>query len=274
MSMRFIEILLVTTFATGMIVLINRLFLRPHRNFSLLPSGPLAKPASEPWWIATSQFLFPVLLMVLLLRAFVAEPFKIPSGSMKPTLLEGDHILVTKFNYGLKIPFFQTTLLKTGAPQRGEVIVFRHSQEIDMIKRVVGIPGDRILYQDNILYINGKPMPQQFLHEQVDAEVGQTRLWPVRLHQEQLDGVSHQIFIRAARPDAPLPPYQYNGVKVPEQSYFVMGDNRNNSHDSRYWGFVSEKDIIGKALAVYLSWDSHRPLWDCVRWRRAGQLIH
>ncbi|HID48172.1 MAG TPA: signal peptidase I [Chromatiales bacterium] len=191
-----------------------------------------------------ARFLFPVVLVVLVLRSFVAEPFRIPSGSMLPTLEVGDFILVNKFTYGIRLPVLNTEILDLGAPQRGDVIVFRYPENpsIDYIKRVVGVPGDEIAYYNKVLYINGKQAKQE-------PKMPYQPAFPnLKRFREQLDGVEHDILVNVMYPAGDFI------VTVPPDSYFVMGDNRDNSRDSRYWGFVPEQNLVGKAMLIWMNW--------------------
>ena len=218
---------------------------------------------AQPWWLDWTAGLFPVILIVFLLRSFVFEPFKIPSGSMIPTLLVGDLILVNKFTYGLRLPVANTRLTEGQAVQRGDVVVFRYPPKpsVDYIKRVIGLPGDEVSYLNKRLTINGKEVPETALTDFFD----ESTMEYFKQFDEQLGERHHKIIIdqrRAAfigNPDAF--PYRDNcrysieGVtcKVPEGHYFMMGDNRDNSLDSRYWGFVPEGNIIGRAFFVWMN---------------------
>lgn len=273
--MRFNEILLIVTLLTGLIWLLDSLFFRPRRIMLVLP-GKRGADTQEPWWVEYSRSFFPILLIVLILRAFILEPFRIPSGSMRPTLVEGDFILVNKFDYGLRVPFVNNVLIPLGTPKRGDVVVFRHvknGESIDMIKRVVGLPGDHIQYKDKMIYVNDKPMKQEFLGENLDKDVNQDLGWRVRYLKETLDGINHDIYVHSdSEMSRRLP---FTDVIVPPNQYFMMGDNRDNSDDSRSWGFVDNKEILGKALTIWFSWDSNpKGLVDCVkhciRWGRIG----
>jgi len=275
--MRFNEILLIVTILTGLIWLVDSLFFRPRRIMLVLP-GKRAKDTMEPWWVEYSRAFFPILLIVLILRAFILEPFRIPSGSMRPTLLEGDFILVNKFDYGLRLPFTNTVVIPTGLPKRGDVVVFRHAkngESLDMIKRVIGLPGDHIQYKDNTVYVNDKPMKQEFSGEKQDKDVSQEQGQQVRAFKETLDDINHDIYVHAGS----MPrQYPYQDVTVPPDEYFVMGDNRDNSDDSRFWGFVDNKDLLGKAVIIWFSWDSSpRSFMDCIkyciRWDRIGNRL-
>lgn len=265
--MRFSEILLSATVVTGLIVLVDMLFFRKRRF------ATQGLSSSEPWYVEYSRSFFPVLLIVLILRSFLAEPFRIPSGSMHPTLWEGDFILVNKYQYGIRLPGVGTKLFSVSEPKRGDVVVFKHdtnSDSKDMIKRVVGLPGDHIEYKNNTIHINGEPVKQVFQADALDYNV-QGIAWPVRELVEHLGDKVHNIFVRV---DYTPPHYRFNDVVVPKGHYFVMGDNRDNSGDSRVWGFVKDEDLLGRAFSIWMSWDTLQPAWvDKIRWDRIATKI-
>jgi len=217
----------------------------------------------QPWWLDWTAGLFPVIAAVFLLRSFLFEPFKIPSGSMIPTLLIGDLILVNKFHYGVRLPVINTKLSDGTAPQRGDVMVFRYPPKpsLDYIKRVVGIPGDEVAYLNKRLTINGKVIETASVPEFFDED----SMRYMRQFEEKLADKPHRLLNDEDRP-AFVPaaddfPYRGNcrysveGVvcKVPLGHYFMMGDNRDNSLDSRFWGFVPDKNIVGKAVFVWMN---------------------
>ena len=217
----------------------------------------------QPWWLDWTAGLFPVILAVFVLRSFLFEPFKIPSGSMIPTLLIGDLILVNKFHYGLRLPVLNTKITEGNKPQRGDVMVFRYPPKpsLDYIKRVVGVPGDEVAYLNKTLTINGKPVPKTALPEFFDEDA---TLY-FKQFEEVLSDKRYRILNDDNRP-AFVPGaddfqfkqncrYSIEGVvcKVPEGHYFMMGDNRDNSLDSRYWGFVPDKNIVGKAFFIWMN---------------------
>ena len=217
----------------------------------------------QPWWLDWTAGLFPVILVVFLLRSFLFEPFKIPSGSMIPTLLVGDLILVNKFHYGVRLPVINKKIIDNHDPQRGDVMVFRYPIDpaMDYIKRVVGVPGDEVAYINKQLTINGKPATLQPLPDFYEED--SQRYIPQLA--EDLSGVSHNILNDRNRPPGVVPfdsfpgkencRYSPEGVtcKVPAGHYFMMGDNRDNSQDSRFWGFVPDQNIVGKAFVVWMN---------------------
>ncbi|KVZ17975.1 signal peptidase I [Burkholderia stagnalis] len=217
----------------------------------------------QPWWLEYTASFFPVILAVFVVRSFVVEPFKIPSGSMVPTLLVGDFILVNKFDYGLRMPVTNTKLTQGRALERGDVVVFRYPKDesVDYIKRVIGLPGDTVAYQDKQLTINGKPVPETALPDYFDDE----RQNYAKQFEESLDGRKNAILNNQAVPPFVMGAYDYpyrdnctynsRGVicKVPAGHYFMMGDNRDNSADSRYWGFVPDKNIVGRAFFIWMN---------------------
>ena len=221
------------------------------------------KILAQPWWLDWTAGLFPVILAVFVLRSFLFEPFKIPSGSMIPTLLVGDLILVNKFTYGLRLPVLNTRLTEGTPPKRGDVMVFRYPPKpsLDYIKRVIGVPGDEVAYLNKKLTINGQPVPTTRLPDYFDPDA----MRYFKQYQETLGGKTHRLLNDDDRP-AFIPgaddfPYKDNcrysveGVvcKVPEGHYFMMGDNRDNSLDSRYWGFVPDRNIVGKAFLIWMN---------------------
>ena len=217
----------------------------------------------QPWWLDWTAGLFPVILAVFLLRSFLFEPFKIPSGSMIPTLLVGDLILVNKYHYGIRLPVINKKIIPLNEPQRGDVVVFRYPVDprVDYIKRVVGVPGDEVAYINKRLTINGQPVPVQPLPDFYDED---SRRYAQHFS-EKLGNVEHQILNDKDRPafipgshDFPYSDqcsYTAEGVtcKVPAGHYFMMGDNRDNSQDSRYWGFVPDENIVGRAFFVWMN---------------------
>lgn len=246
MSINFPLILVLATAFTGLVWLLDYFLLRPRRHAAVAAAGDVSdqqneKLLAEPTVVEYSISFFPVFAIVLVLRSFLFEPFQIPTGSMIPTLEVGDFILVNKYTYGLRLPVIGTKIVAMDEPRNGEIMVFipPHQDEY-FIKRVVGIPGDRVRYQDKTLYINGKRQNQTFV----------AQIPPVNprylQYREKLGEVEHMIQRN---------PFRDTRVEewvIPEGHYFMMGDNRDQSSDSRYWGLVSEENIVGKAVAIWL----------------------
>ena len=218
----------------------------------------------QPWWLDWTAGMFPVIVAVFVLRSFLFEPFKIPSGSMIPTLLVGDLILVNKFEYGLRLPVINIKITQGHAPQRGDVMVFRYPPKpsLDYIKRVVGLPGDEVAYLNKRLTINGQAVSKTAMPSFLEEDSMQYRTE----FEEELGGKKHRLLNYEANPAGVFPElqgferqqactYSVEGVKckVPAGHYFMMGDNRDNSQDSRYWGFVPEENIVGKAFLIWMN---------------------
>ena len=282
MANTFSLLLIGATLLTGLVWLLDRFVLLPWRQRRVLKAesatgkaldaGTIETLMREPGWVEQCKGVFPVIAAVLVLRSFLFEPFQIPSGSMMPTLLVGDFILVQKFAYGVKEPLNNSTLLETGHPKRGDVVVFKYPEEptVDYIKRVVGLPGDRIIYRNKQLFI--QPACAGAQDCPAIAKVEQTFLSsgdfiqggvPLERYQEQLGNVSHRILKNPQQPDyVPMyfhqPGNEADEWVVPEGHYFAMGDNRDNSKDSRFWGFVPERNLVGKAVFIWISFEFER----------------
>ena len=260
MNFDFPTILVAATFFTGLAWAADSMLWAPRRRrkaAGLLQSGVPSESEQvttvlrEPTWVEYCKSFFPVILAVMLLRSFLVEPFRIPSGSMMPTLLVGDFILVNKFSYGIRLPVLNAKVIDIGAPQRGDVAVFRYPKDpsVDYIKRVVGVPGDRISYYNKVLQINGKPAAQVPAGIYVGRGSG-VNMSGASERIEQLGDLQHNILVM------PRTPGLEGEYIVPEGEYFVTGDNRDNSNDSRYWGPVPEKNLVGKAFRIWMNWDS------------------
>ena len=279
MANYFSILLVILTVATGLIWLLDSLLWAPARKEKLaggeaVAGGSSTGPQSElPWLVDTSQQIFPVIAFVLVLRSFLYEPFQIPSGSMMPTLLVGELILVEKYAYGLKDPVFRTKFLETGEPERGDVVVFKYPEDpnVDYIKRVVGLPGDTIVYQNKQVFIkpyceSGSDCPKQQPVPLEFKERGEfvQDMVPLLRYTEQLGDVTHDILRNPGRSIPASNFYTQPGTRsnewiVPEGQYFVLGDNRENSRDSRFWGFVPDDNLVGKAVAIWISFEFERP---------------
>ncbi len=274
MDLDFPALLVAGTFFTGLAWAIDALLLarqRRRKAEALITRG--AAPDSnqiittlkESTFVEYCKSFFPVLLAVLLLRSFLVEPFRIPSNSMMPTLLTGDFILVNKFTYGIRLPVLNTKVLEVGEAERGDVVVFRYPKDpsTDYIKRVVGLPGDRVGYYNKIIYINGEPVGQVPAGVYIGVGSG-ISMSGASQRQEQLGEVLHDILVM------PRTPGLEGEYVVGEDEYFVMGDNRDNSNDSRYWGPVPEANLVGKAFRVWMNWDGAN---GGVDWDRVGMKI-
>ena len=253
--MNFALILFSLMLFTGAFVVADALYFRKQRR----------KTDAEPWWIEYPKSFFPVILIVFLLRSFLVEPFKIPSGSMVPTLVVGDFILVNKFAYGIRLPLLNKKIINIGDPQRGDVMVFRYPEDpsLDYIKRVIGLPGDKVVYENKKLFINGVEQPRREISDYLNRE----RIQYSRRLIEKTGRVEHAILVEddapAAVPFTRRFPFRENcnynsaGVActVPPGHYFMMGDNRDNSADSRVWGFVPDQNIVGRAFFIWFNFD-------------------
>ena len=288
----FSAVLLAITVVTGIVWGFDTWVLRPQRAAAARAAGRDPAAIAEPGTVDYARSFFPVALVVLVLRSFVFEPFRIPSDSMMPTLLDGDFIIVNKYAYGLRLPVLNRKIVATGEPQRGDVVVFRYPLDpsTNFIKRLVGLPGDRVEVRDNRIVINGQPVTFS-----VAGKFNDGCYVNMSLAQEQLGAHAHQaIFCPVAIDRAPLlPACNRSGLRgyvcgdddapgflrtaawageVPAGHYLMMGDNRDNSDDGRSWGFVPEENLVGKATRIWFNWDPHRaggPLWG-----RIGTAIH
>ena len=288
----FALLLFLATLVTGLYWLAERLYFLPQRELAATRleaqtarrhadltargitqvDGDVAQARqrllTQPWWLDWTAGLFPVILAVFLLRSFLFEPFKIPSGSMIPTLLVGDLILVNKFAYGVRLPVINTKLTEGTPPQRGDVMVFRYPPKpsLDYIKRVVGVPGDEVAYLNKNLTVNGQPVSKKSLPDFFDEDA----MLYFKQFEEVLGEKRHRILNDDNRP-AFIPGvedfqfkqncrYSAEGVvcRVPQGHYFMMGDNRDNSLDSRYWGFVPDRNIVGKAFFIWMNFGSFK----------------
>ncbi len=269
-------ILLALTVFFGVVVLIDYIWQKQN-----------AEPRAElPVLIDYSKSFFPVLLIVFLLRSFVAQPYQVPTGSLEPTVVPGDLIFVQQYTYGIKFPVWNKVFIPTSTIKRGDIAVFHYpvNPHLNYVKRVIGLPGDVISYYKKVLTIQeggkGKPivMTQTYVGSGVATEPGEPNR-KVKIYTEDLgDNIKHEIqLITTGRGSI-----SFHNIKVPAGEYFMMGDNRDDSGDSRYWGFVPQKDFIGKASMVFMSWDSKAPWFsskfpyfmrDKIRWSRIGNSL-
>jgi signal peptidase I len=259
--------LVLLTFFSGVIWAFDSLVLKPRRTaddkkeHDDRDAGP-----REPILVEYARSFFPVFLIVLILRSFIVEPFRIPSASMMPTLLIGDFILVNKYDYGIRLPVLNTRIIDNGTPERGEIVVFRYPEDpsIPFIKRVVGVPGDHVEYINKTIFINGVAQKQRLKGEYEAVGSGMMAdgdLWVT----EFLGGTAHDILI--ARNSGSGLNFE---TTVPEGMYFVLGDNRDNSRDSRYWGFVPDENLVGRAFFIWMNWDSKN---GGIGWSRIGTIL-
>lgn len=263
MSFDFSALLVLLTVVSGLIWAFDSAVLAPGRRRAIEEAQQSGEEDAEnvPVLVEYARSFFPVFLIVLLLRSFIVEPFRIPSASMMPTLLIGDFILVNKFDYGIRLPVVNSKVLDMGVPERGDIAVFRYPKNPDTpyIKRIVGLPGDKIAYRDKQLYINGELMPQETVGRYNTNGSGNDMNGAI-LREEDLFGIEHHILIDSDR----------SGFKVdtvvPDGHYFAMGDNRDHSSDSRFWGFVPEQNLVGKAFFIWMHWDSG------IEWSRLGTI--
>ena len=269
MNFDFAAILVLLTFLSGGIWLVDNLFFaRKRRAVSQQGDAQIATEtgAGAPLIVEYARSFFPIFLIVLVLRSFIAEPFRIPSASMMPTLLIGDFILVNKYDYGIRLPVINIKIIPNKNPQRGDIVVFRYPVDpgIPFIKRVVGLPGDHVAYYDKTLFINGKPMQQTELEAYIG--VGAGKIMDGASHRvEDLGAVRHDILMDMAAYSR-----EFEGI-VPAGHYFVLGDNRDNSKDSRYWGYVPDANLVGRAIMIWMNWDLKN---NGIAWDRIGTMLN
>jgi signal peptidase I len=252
----FSALMVVFVFISGAVWAIDAFFFAPKRRLIQTPGGAKEVATSvnmtpTPILVDYARSFFPVFLIVLILRSFLIEPFRIPSESMMPTLLTGDFIVVNKFSYGIRLPILDTKILQIGDPERGDVVVFRYPKDpsTPYIKRIVGVPGDQVRYYNKTVYINGVESEQSLVgtYEGSGSGAGMTG---ASHRSEALGNITHEILLD---PDPRVrPPREWT---VPNGHFFVLGDNRDNSRDSRYWGFVPDENLIGRAFAIWMHWD-------------------
>lgn len=271
MNFDFSALLVFLTFFSGAIWLFDSLVFAPGREKSGMSSNDDASAVDSkeqlklPIIVEYAKSFFPIFLIVLILRSFIFEPFKIPSGSMMPTLLIGDFILVNKYDYGIRLPVLNSKIIDNKTPERGDIVVFRYPEDpsIPFIKRVVGLPGDKITYKDKTLYINDISVTQT-MNGRYNAHGSGRMMDGVSLRIEHLGDIEHEILVSPNRLSQELE------VRVPEGHYFVLGDNRDNSKDSRFWGFVPDENLVGRAFMIWMNWDTEN---GGVDFHRIGTII-
>lgn len=266
MNIDFALVLLVLTSLSGFIWLVDTLLFKQKRMDRAVQKS--TAPPREPVMVEYARSLFPVLLIVLVFRSFLFEPFKIPSGSMIPTLLVGDFIVVNKFSYGVRLPVWNNKIIDVSEPQRGEVVVFRYPLDpsVNFIKRAIGLPGDTVTYRDKELFVNGEKVETSPSGRFGSGDIKcTTPAVDAMLFDEQIGEVNHNILLHDRSSSR-------NGQwVVPEGHYFMMGDNRDRSNDSREWGFVPEENLLGRAVGIWLNFDFEK---GCADLSRVGNGIH
>lgn len=251
--------LVTITIIAGAIVIVDKTYCYFKYTKNNKPEPELSR------LIDYAKSFFPLLLFVLVLRSFLFEPFRVPTGSLEPTVLPGDFILSNKYTYGLRLPVWGNKILDINKPKNGDIAIFRIpvDNKTWMVKRVIGIPGDKISYVDKKFTVNGSSAKYKYIGPSKDTNNGQD-FWPVKVYEEELFGIKHNIFLKENDHS-----HDFH-ITVPEGHYFMIGDNRDNSDDSRFWGFVPEKNLEGKAMLVWLSWDPYGWVPRNIKWSRIG----
>lgn len=255
LSYYFPIVLVGATIATGIIYLLDKIWWAKKRHAG----------RKMPALVEFSRSFFSVFLIVLVIRSFIVQPYRVPTGSLEPTVLPNDFLVVTQYSYGLRLPITNTRVVPIGEPKRGDIVVFHFpvNPKIDYVKRMVGLPGDHIVYKDKTLYINGVKATQRYIGKGIDYEDDEDI--PVDVYEENLLGVKHPILVNPDKEDGNT----YDFV-VPKGMYFAMGDNRDDSFDSRSWGFVPEENVVGQAKWILLSYDAKSKKF---RWSRFGERL-
>lgn len=253
----FLNILALLTIFTGVVTLVD--YIRTRRLRKELKTNN--KEIKYPTLVDYSRAFFPVLLIVLVLRSFIIQNYKVPTGSLEPTVMPGDLIAVNQYDYGVKLPIWDATIIPTGRPKVSQIALFRWpvNPAVTFVKRVIGMPGDKISYIDKVLYINGRKATQHYVGTAVDKESTPVA---VKVYTENLEGYVHKIWIRPN-----VASVNFKDLVVPKGYYFMMGDNRDNSDDSRDWGFVPQNAFLGRAMVV---WMNMRFSPFSVDWHRIG----
>lgn len=266
MNANFLTLLFCITLITGLISLVDIIFWQPRRKLATITKQPMV--------VECSRSFFPVLLLVLVIRSFVGQLFVVPTGSLEPTIMPKAYILVNQFAYGLRLPVWEKKIIPIGQPRHGDIVLFHSPVQPhkDLIKRLIGLPGDHISYINKVLYINGKKAPQKFIRYTTDTDENHSgNGWAVKVMQENLLGVKHNIYVCANDNNCPgVPGNNFHDIVVPEGEYFMMGDNRDDSDDGRFWGFVPENNIMGKGWLVLLSWNRQT---SSIRWHQSWKRL-
>ncbi len=258
MIFNFLNILSLLTIFTGVICLVDIIWRRCRK---IVVNGK-----KHPVVIDYARSFFPVLLVVLIIRSFLFQPYRVPTGSLEPTIMPGDMILVNQYDYGLRSPLWEKIFFAVGYPKPGQIALFNWpvNPAVTFVKRVIGVPGDHVSYVHKVLYINGKVQKQTFVKN--SDEIGDDgQKYPAMVYKENLQGIKHEILIREDRRGE-----DFKDLVVPKDTYFMMGDNRDDSDDSRSWGFVPIDDFIGRAMLIFMSWDSEH---HDIRWHRIGNRL-
>ena len=267
MNANFLTFLFCITVIAGLISLVDMVFWQRQRK--------LAAVTKQPKVVEYSRSFFPVLLFVLVVRSFIGQFYTVPTGSLEPTIMPKAYIVVNQFAYGLRLPVWEKKIISIGKPKRGDIILFHSPVQPnkDLIKRLIGLPGDHISYINKVLYINGKKATQKFIGYTTDTNGNASGDWTVKIMQENLLGVKHNIYV-CPDTDNHCPGVGANSdfydLIVPEGKYFMMGDNRDDSDDGRFWGFVPENNIMGKGWRVLLSWNREVGR---MRWHQSWKLL-
>jgi len=260
MNINFLLILLCLAVFSAVVVLLDY-FMRgrkkPEKNLPVL--------------VEYARSLLPIFLIVLVIRSFVAQPFRVPSGSLEPTVIPGDFILVNQYDYGVRLPVWHNEILSISHPKRGQIALFRWPVDprITFVKRVIGVPGDSVSYINKVFYINGKEMKQTYVGKHTIHQNGLSI--KMAKYEEDLNGVKHAIYVCAKdEKHCPVRAYNFYNLKIPKGRYFMIGDNRDDSDDSRDWGLVPVDNFIGRAMLIWLSWNSKGSWYQKIRWNRIG----
>jgi signal peptidase I len=272
MNIDFPTILVLLTIFTGVVSIVDFIYCFYQKRH-----GKAVNKDKTPIVIDYSRALFPILLIVVLIRSFVLQPYRVPSGSLKPTVMPGDFILVNQFQYGLRLPVWKKKIMDVKEPKIGDIalLYWPVNAQVTFVKRVIGTPGDRISYKNKVLYVNGREAKQTFVGYATDQDSAQGPSWKVAVYEEDLNGVKHKIYVCASKENCPTQDNKdFSDLVVPPGKYFMMGDNRDNSDDCRDWGFVSESELVGKALFVFMNWNPFATHWyEKIAWHRIGKRL-